>query len=850
MLQLFSCHTLFRHPLNKKVNQLAHYLQKYGVKKQQYVGLCFDRSIPTIISILAVLKVEATYIPLSSKIPPEQFNQILIDAHISIVLTENKFINKCRSFPNQIFCWEDVALDLEKHNSENPISHNQIDNLAYILYPNNQNLTSDLPLYGIPIQHQNVIQIASEDQQLKLSSTDIILQFADISSEIFTFEIFSALLNGCTLAIYPASNSIEQLGDFIRTQNISTAWLPTRLFHRLFSQHLDQCHSIRNCLIGGDVFSSSLMQKARTQIPSCQIINTFSCPENTVFASTCLLNDDILNDSRMWIGKPFKNTQFYVLDKYSKLLPIGGIGELYLSGSNLAQSYFKQPKKIEAKFIANPFDAHPESRLFKTGYLVRYFPNGNLELLGRINQLVEIKGFKIDLAEVEMVLNLSPIVQESVVTLVQDQQGKKCLVAYIVGTEGRTFDAGKLRQFLKQNLSDYMIPDVFIELPSLPLTANGELDQQSLPKADATTADLLDGFVAPQTLLEKQLADIWSKALKRKEVGIYDNFFELGGNSILAVRVFSEIEKVCKTELPLSILFQTPSVHKLAEAIKNKGEYKSSSCMVALQPNGSKTPIFCTHAIGTSVQFYRNLSHYMGKDQPFYALQSQFLEQSKANPNLTLEDMAAFYIQEIRNVQPEGPYLLGGYSFGGIVIYEIAQQLLKLGQNVAMLAIFDTTALGGRRRLPRHEQILKHWENFRTLGVSYATKKASTQLNFQTSRMQQFIKKRIQINKNDSDKSAFFESRLRQIETLHLQTLENYQMQKYSGKISLFRSTIRPDNVGDRFDEALGWRNFVQESFEIYDIPGGHHHMFEEPNVKVFAEQLNNCIDKSLRNVN
>ncbi|MGB2924730.1 MAG: condensation domain-containing protein [Limnothrix sp.] len=832
--------------LNKKVNQLAHYLQERGVKKQQYVGLCFDRSIATIISILAVLKVEATYIPLSSKISPEQLNQISIDVDISVVLIENKFIGKFNKFPNQTLNWEDIILDLEKYNSENFISHNQIDDLAYILYPNNQNLTSALPLCGIPIQHQNVIQLASENQQLKLSSTDIILQFADISSEIFTFELFSALLNGCTLAIYPASNSIEQLGDFIQTQKISTAWFPTRLFHYLFSQHFDQCSSIRNCLIGGDTFSFFLVQKARRQLPSCQIINTYSLPENTIFASTFLLNSDISNDDQKWMGRPFENTQFYVLDKYFKLLPIGGIGELYLGGSNLAQGYFNQPTKTEAKFIANPFDSNPESRLFKTGYLVRYLPNGNLELLGRINQLVEIKGFKIDLAEVETVLNLSLIVKESVVTLAQNQQGKKYLVAYIVGIEEETLNAGRLRQFLKQNLSDYMIPDVFIKLPSLPLIANGELDRLSLPKADEITADSSDGFVAPQTLLEEQLADIWSKALRGKKVGRHDDFFELGGNSILAVRVFSEIEKVCKTELPLSILFQTPSIYKLAKAIENKGQYNSSSCMVALQPNGIKTPIFCTHAIGTSVQFYRNLSHYMGKDQPFYALQSQFLEQAETNPNLTLEDMAAFYIQEIRSVQSEGPYLLGGYSFGGIVIYEIAQQLLRSGQNVAMLAIFDTTALGGHRRLPRHEQISKHWENFRTLGISYAARKASTQLNFQAFRVQQFIQKCIQTNKNNSDKSAFFRSRLRQIEILHLQALQNYQMQKYPGKVSLFRSAIRPDNIGDQWDEALGWRNFVQESFEIYDLPGNHHDMFKEPNVEVFAEQLNNCIDKSL----
>jgi acyl carrier protein len=334
--------------------------------------------------------------------------------------------------------------------------------------------------------------------------------------------------------------------------------------------------------------------------------------------------------------------------------------------------------------------------------VARYLADGNIEFLGRVDHQVKIRGFRIELGEIEALLGQHPSVREAVVVAREDAPSEKRLVAYVVGHEEQPTSVGELRSFLKEKLPGYMMPSAFVLLDELPLTPSGKVDRRALPAPEQTRTEQNGAFVAPRDELELRLAEMWEKVLGVQPVGVTDNFFDLGGHSLLAVRLFAQIEKVFGKNLPLATLFQAPTVEQLTPIVREQDSSASWSSLVAVQPEGSKPPFFGVHGALANVLMFRGLAHHLGPDQPVYGLQAQGLD-GKHEPHTRVEEMAAHYIAEIRTVQSEGPYYLGGVSFGGLVAFEMAQQLHARGERVALLALFNTDFPGQPKYMPYPE---------------------------------------------------------------------------------------------------------------------------------------------------
>ena len=387
----------------------------------------------------------------------------------------------------------------------------------------------------------------------------------------------------------------------------------------------------------------------------------------------------------MPIGRPLANRAIYILDQHGNPVPIGVHGHLHIGGVGLARGYLNRPDLTAEKFVPDPFSAEPGARMYKTGDLARYRPDGNIEFLGRADHQVKIRGFRIELGEIEAVLGQHPAVRQAVVLAREDAPGEKRLVAYVVADS--TTDE-QLRRFLKDKLPESMVPAVVVLLEALPVTPNGKVDRRALPAPDRSRPELEKAFVAPRDDLELQLAHIWEEVLGVRPVGARDNFFELGGHSLLAVRLFALIEKRLGKTLPLTTVFQGATVEHLAGILRQQPTPGPQSSLVAIQPGGSKRPLFLVHPAGGHVFPYIHLAQFLGPDQPCYGLQARGVEDGQ-DPHTRIEDMAAYYIQALQTVQPTGPYLLGGWSMGGVVAFEMAQQLHAQGQRVALLVLLD-----------------------------------------------------------------------------------------------------------------------------------------------------------------
>ncbi len=421
----------------------------------------------------------------------------------------------------------------------------------------------------------------------------------------------------------------------------------------------------------------------REAAPHTRLINEYGPTETVV--GCCVYETDRPRPGAVPIGRPIANTQLYVLDARGEPVPRGVVGELYIGGAGVARGYLNRPELTAARFVPDPFDNAPGGRLYRSGDLVRYRADGNLEFLGRADTQVKLRGFRIELGEIETALAAHPQVAESCVVVRESDAGDRQLAAYLV-PQDEAPSAAELRGFLAARLPEYMVPAFFVSLAAFPLTPNGKVDGKALPSP--STAQVSAHFLAPRDPLEIKLASLWERVLGVARVGVRDNFFDLGGHSLLAVRLMSLIQQEFAQAVPLAAILQGPTVEQLARILRQTAGGRLSA-VVPIQTGGSKPPLFCVPGAGGNVIYLYNLARHLGPDQPFYGLQGVGIE-GEAAPHTKVEQMAAHYIEALRAVQPEGPYYLGGHSLGGWVAFEMAQQLERAGQRVALVAIIDT----------------------------------------------------------------------------------------------------------------------------------------------------------------
>jgi amino acid adenylation domain-containing protein len=567
---VFEEQQLTYHELNCRANQLAHYLRSLGVGADVLVGICVERSLEMIVGILAIFKAGGAYVPLDPGYPQERLQYILEDTLVSLLLTQQRILDKLPEHQAQLVCLDEIWEKIVQNNQDNPTSGVTAFNLANVIYTSG---STGKPK-GVMVEHKGLCNLAQAQMQtFGLHSDSRLLQFASFSFDASIWEIIMALGSGARLylgtkdSLLPGMPLIERL----RNYGITHVILPPSALAVLPTEELPALQTI---IVGGEACAAELIKQWSV---GRNFFNAYGPTEASVCATVAKCTDV---DQKISIGRPIANAQIYILDEYLQLVPVGVPGELHIGGAGLARGYLNRPELTQEKFIPNPFDnskfkipyrnakGGQNSKLYKTGDLARYLPDGNIEYLGRIDNQVKIRGFRIELGEIEAVLSQLGDVQASCVIVREDITGDKRLVGYIVPQKEVTPTVSELRQFLKAKLPEYMVPNAFVILDSLPLTPNGKIDHRALPAPDLHR-EFKHKYVAPRTPVEEMLAQIWAQVLKVEQVGIEDNFFTFGGHSLLAIQLVSHIRNIFQVELPLRELFAAPTIAELMPLIQH-----------------------------------------------------------------------------------------------------------------------------------------------------------------------------------------------------------------------------------------------------------------------------------------
>ena len=564
---VFEQQSLTYRQLDQKANQLAHYLQSLGVVPDSLVGIACDRSLDMVVGVLGILKSGGAYVPIDPAYPPERIAFILDDAQVRVLVTQVPLLTQLPPTQAQTVCLDrDWNAIVAAHDGvQTPVSGVTGHDLAYVIYTSG---STGHPK-GVLIQHWSAVNLLnSVRQQPGLTAQDTLLSVTTLSFDIAVSELFLPLIVGARLVL--VSREVASDGDRllkVMSDCDVTFMQPTPATWRMLLSAGWQGSPHLTMVSTGEALSRDLADQL---LPKGKALwNLYGPTETTIWSAGYLVE---ANDQPITIGRPIANTQLYILDKSLQPLPIGVPGELHIGGAGLARSYLNRPELTADKFISDPFSTEPNGRLYKTGDLARWLPNGQVECLGRIDYQVKVRGFRIELGEIEANLLKHSLFKDVVVIVREDTPGEKVLVAYGVPVAGTVNDAypaiADVRQFLKARMPDFMVPSIFMVLDAMPLTPNGKVDRRALPKPDAVRHELEANYVAPCTPIEQQIADIWSQVLKLDRVGIHDNFFELGGYSLLAIQIVSRLRPALQVEIPLPMLFELPTIAALAERVE------------------------------------------------------------------------------------------------------------------------------------------------------------------------------------------------------------------------------------------------------------------------------------------
>ncbi len=678
--------------LNARANQLAHYLRKHGVAPDVVVGLYMERSVAMIVGLLGVLKAGGAYVPLDARQPQERVAFVLNDAQSPVLLTQRRLAETLPALSARILCldmdWDAIA----QESTNNPANNTQPEHLVYVIYTSG---STGKPK-GVMISHRALVNyLIWCVRECEMEKGEGSLIHSSISFDLVVTGLHPTLLVGKKLVLLPEDQSVEALANALRTGVYFSMLKLTPSHLKLLNQWLSSekvAERVRTIVTGGEDLPGESVSTWRSHTPGTLFINEYGPTEATVGAAVYEIPADVSSEVIIPLGRPLYNTQFYVLDNYLQPVPIGVPGQLYIGGDGLARGYLNRPELTTEKFIANPFSTEAGVRLYKTGDLVRYRANGLVDFLGRLDHQVKIRGFRIELGEIETVLRGYRDVREVVVVAHEVVSGDKRLVAYVVLYEEATTTSMDLYKYTQQYLPAYMVPSAFMLLDKLPINANGKVDRLALPTPDMTRSMQEETFVEAGSLVQSQLVQIWEELLDVRPIGVRDNFFSLGGHSLLAARLVDRITHVCGKKIPLSALFAGPTIEQLAHALLQDADQTARTSVVAVQASGSRRPFFFLHGDWTGGAFYCfALARALGPEQPFYVLETYKFTDLQVLP--TLEEMVSAHIETMRTIQPEGPYLLGGFCNGGLLAYEMARQLEEAGQQVDFLGLINPTTV-------------------------------------------------------------------------------------------------------------------------------------------------------------
>ncbi len=545
--------------LNRRANRLARLLQSLGVGPEVMVGMCLERGVDAIVAMLAILKAGGAYVPLDPEYPRRRLEYMLQDTRTDVLLTVEHLAGLFPEFGGHVVRLDGDAARIADQSDTDVCGAARADSLAYVMYTSG---STGQPK-GACIVHRGVVRLVLGANYVKLGPGEVLLHSAPLSFDACTFEIWGALLNGARLVIAPPGlRGGSELAELVRRSRITVLWVTTALFHQLVEHHVDVLAAVPQIITGGEVISVAHVRRLFEAPGPRRLMNAYGPTENTTYSSGFHMTGETPIPSPVPIGGPISNTTLYVVDRHLQLLPVGVPGELCTGGEGVARGYLNQPALSAARFVPDPYTGDPQARMYRSGDRVRWLPDGSLDFLGRFDHQIKLRGFRVELGEIEVALGQHPAVRDVVVTMREDQPGDKRLVAYVQPRDA-ALAASSLREFLRERVPDYMIPAAYVLLDSFPLGPTGKVDRRALPAPEARRQVAAE-YVAPTSPTEQAIAAIWSDLLGIAEIGVNDSFFDLGGNSLLLVQVHGKLKAAFGRDVPLLELFRYPTVAALA----------------------------------------------------------------------------------------------------------------------------------------------------------------------------------------------------------------------------------------------------------------------------------------------
>lgn len=825
--------------LNEAANRLAALLLSVGVQTGDPVGLLVGRSPNMIIALLAILKCGAVYLPLDPEYPKQRISYMLENAGARLLLTEKKYEQHFETSA-AVLLLVDVIEKAKELPPDNPNRNITGNDLAYIIYTSG---STGKPK-GVMIEHHSVVNLLCYIQRAhRISEHDRLLAITTISFDIAALELFLPLISGALVVITDAKVSRDgfALLALIKAEKISLMQAtPVTWKIMLAAGWEDQIDLTIFCC--GEALSMDLAMKL---VPRCRKLFNYYGPTETTIYSTG--TEIFFDDKLITIGKPVANTAIYVLDEHLQVLTAGELGEIYIGGHGIARGYRNMPELTAERFINDPFSTEKNRKLFRTGDLGNWTEDGNIYLMGRIDQQIKIRGYRIEPGEIEACLLAQPDISDVIVIAREDTPGNKTLVAYIVPVNMETdvaVDIQKWKKALQQSIPDFMIPHEYVVMDSLPLLPNGKINRGELPKPGKRQHTSTVKITVDNTNMEKLVAHIWAEVLDIDEVGIDEDFFDLGGHSLIAVEMMVKLEKETGKHLPIAALFEASTVRKLSRLLQTGNVPALWESLVPVKSGGHKPPLYIVHGDGLNVMVFNSIPKFMDAEQPVFGLQPKGLN-GIDSPDESMEEIAAYYIACILKDNPQGPYFLAGYSFGGIVAFEMAKQLKFAGHEVKMLAMFDTnvgninyTGSAGERLVKKISLQFPKMLFIAGSLLKYPRSVLSYQW-FVVKRKWHSMMSRVGLATENVEEMPAHQKRI--IEK-HSQAYQHYTMTPYEGRIDLFRVRERVYFLDDPI--YLGWKQLATKGVIIHQVPGDHRTFLLPPNDKVFATRLQSLIDE------
>ncbi|BAY78555.1 amino acid adenylation domain-containing protein [Nostoc linckia NIES-25] len=851
--------------LGKSSQALARVMLSHGIQQGDVVAVYGTSSFGLIASAIAVLLSGGVLLTLDPQLPSDTSGGLRQRQKLMLQEAKAKCILYINSqYPEDQEIWQsltviyinpDTAAAINyRQESSHPILLPEIsaNDAAYIFFTSG---TTGVPK-GVLGCHKGMAHFLNwQRQTFGINQKDRIAQLTGLSFDVVLRDIFLPLTSGATLCLPAPEDKLEPtkiLGYLEREQISVLHTVPSLAQSWLANVPSQSLHNLRWLFLAGEPLKETLVLQWRDAFPQTgEIVNLYG-PTETTLAKCYYQVPSEPTPGVQPVGRTLPETQALVLSANGQLCGIGEPGEIVLRTPFRSLGYINALEEMRSRFVKNHFRNDDQDLLYYTGDRGRYLPDGTLEILGRQDYQVKIRGIRIELGEIETVLAQHPFVHQTVVTAYEER-----LVAYIIPNQDSTPTISEIRRFLSTKLPQYMMPSSFVFLDSLPLTPNGKVDRSALPTP--SNINNLDTFVEPRNQLELQLVQIWSKILKVDKVGVQDNFFDLGGHSLLAPYLMAQIKQQFGKDVSLTNLFQNPTIEQLATILQIDSNYSNSSCLVPIQPNGSKLPFFCIPGAGGEPFYLYHLGRYLGDEQPLYSFQANNLD---VEPATRIKDMASHYIQAMQAVQPQGPYFLGGHSLGSIVAFEMATQLLDRGYEIALVVILDMSAPTYKDKQARIERL--DWDHARWLieSIKAVEVSLSTNMNISYDTLRSLseneqLKYVLQHLKmvNMLPPHAEITQLKNMVQALKANSLSliNYVPQQiYPGRITLIRaSETPPERLTSKFseisqDSTWGWSEYSCEPVNIHFVPGNHITMMAEPHVQVLAEQLKDCIQQAL----